>query len=138
VEHDVRAGDTADRTILVVDRRASPGIATPEIGGPAAHDWWEGHALRVDELRALDGVLGAHPEAGVHQIRKRRCIAEIVGYEVDARGVRIGVVPVVVFVATYRGICGFTRQAAAIGDCFGPGRVTVIVGFTDEDRIHDL
>src|SRR5690606_29907154 len=87
VEHDVAVGHAADRAVPVVDRRAAPGVGAAEVGGPAAHVGREADRLRVDELRPLDRVLGAHPEAGVHQVRNRPRVARGVGLEIDERGI---------------------------------------------------
>src|SRR5690606_23461877 len=68
VDDDVGIGDTADRAVEVVDRRTRIGRAVPEIVSPLALSSREVHRLRVDEFRALDGVLDAHPEAGIQQV----------------------------------------------------------------------
>src|SRR5690606_28489066 len=58
VDDDIGIRDTAHRSVAVVDRRASPGIAASQIGGPSAHDRREMNALGIRERGALDGILG--------------------------------------------------------------------------------
>src|SRR5690606_31156697 len=71
VDHDVGAGDTADRAVDVMDRRTRIGGAVPEIVSPLTLSRREVDRLGVHELRARHGVLDAHSEARVQQVRHR-------------------------------------------------------------------
>src|SRR5690606_19977753 len=102
VEDDVGAGNPPDRPVLVVDRRAPPGVGASEVGGPFAHVGREADALGIDELGAFDGVFGAHAEAGVHQVGQRTGVTRVAGNEIHERRVLLGVAHVVIFVATGR------------------------------------
>src|SRR5690606_8513879 len=78
VDDDVRVRHTADRAVEIMDRRARIGGAAPGIVGPLTLLPREVHRLRIDELRALHGVLYAHSEARVQQIRHRSGLARVV------------------------------------------------------------
>src|SRR5262249_16618441 len=68
-------GDAGDGAVLVLERRCLvDGIAVIVVAPPVV-DRREIHRLGVDEFRALYGVVGAHPEAGEHQVGDRPRLA---------------------------------------------------------------
>src|SRR5690606_13454862 len=75
VDEYVRIRNAAHRAVLVVEYRGLPGHAVPIVVTPLALHRREVGRLRVDELRALDGVLGADPGARIHEVRDRPRLA---------------------------------------------------------------
>src|SRR5690606_16121696 len=71
VDEDVGIGAAAERAVEIPDHRGLPGNAAPVVVAPLALHRREIHGLRVDELHALDGVVGADGEARIHQVRER-------------------------------------------------------------------
>src|SRR5688572_18403114 len=72
VDENVGIGASAERTVLVADRRGLVGLAVAIVVGPpgVALHRREVHRLGVLEFHLLDGVVGADPEAGKQQVRE--------------------------------------------------------------------
>src|SRR5690606_29190987 len=68
VQDDVGVRDTADRAVRVVEHRGPEAPIAVIVVAPLALHRREIHGLRVDEVRARDGVVRAHSEAGEQQV----------------------------------------------------------------------
>src|SRR5690606_16437248 len=71
VQQDVGVTHAGRRAVQVVDGQALPGSTAPVVVVEPGVDVGEVHRLRVDVLRALDGVLGGYARARVHQPGQR-------------------------------------------------------------------
>src|SRR5690606_21934699 len=102
VDEDEGIRGAADRAVLVADHRSLVGRAAGVVVAPLAFHRREVHRLRIDELRALDGVVGAYAEARVQQPGDRPGLASRVVLVVHERDVLHVVTVVVVLVAADR------------------------------------
>ena len=82
VDDDIGTGCSADRAVLVMEHRAAPAGPTAKVGRPPALHRREIHRLRIDEFHASDGILGADPEAGIHQVGNCSRLARGVVFEI--------------------------------------------------------
>src|SRR5687768_14732428 len=117
VDENVGIGTTAERAVLVAERRGLIRRTASIIAGPRAvvlHRR-EIYRLGVDEFQALEGVIGADPEAAEHQVRDRSRLASGVVLVIPEGGIHHVMTVIVVLVAADREIrqCGL-RQAAAV------------------------
>src|SRR4029434_5309053 len=71
VDENVGIGTTAERAVLVAVRRGPIGRTASNIASPLTLHRREIHRLGVDEFHALEGVIGAAPEAAIQQVRDR-------------------------------------------------------------------
>src|SRR4029450_3418763 len=71
VDENVGIGTTAERAVLVAVRRGLIGRTASIVAGPLAvvRHRREIHRLGIDEFQALEGVIGADPEAAKQQVR---------------------------------------------------------------------
>src|SRR6516225_6119911 len=82
VDENVGIGDTADRAVLVVAHRGLIAPIAVIIVAPLTLHRRKIHRFGVDEFRALYGVVGAHSEAGIQQVRDRSRLASGVVLEI--------------------------------------------------------
>src|SRR5579883_1721044 len=129
--------DTANRAVHVVEHRGLIAPVAIIIVAPLKLHRWEIHRLGVDEFGALYGVVGAHSEAGIQQVRDRSRLAGGVVLEIH-EGVIVQFMTVVVeLVAADREIRDFgLRQAAAVSHLRRRSGVAGVLGFADEQRVH--
>src|SRR5205085_6507687 len=71
MDENVGIGTSAERAVLVFVRRGLIGRTASIIVAPLTLHRREIHRLGVDEFHALEGVVGADPEAGIQQARDR-------------------------------------------------------------------
>src|SRR5580704_9448427 len=82
IDENVGIGTTTERAVLVANHRGLIGRTTEIIAAPLPLHRWEIHRLGVDEFHVVDGVVGADPEAGKHQVRHRSRLASGVVLEI--------------------------------------------------------
>src|SRR5690606_22356014 len=132
VHEEVGVGAGAKRAVLVADHRRLVGRAVAVVVGPpgvAVH--WRG-IYRPGDLESdlLDGVIGAHAEAGVQQVGDGAGLARVVVLEVAEGGTHHIMAGIVVLVTADREIGQLRlRQAAAIGDFLRRSGVADVLGF---------
>ena len=95
------------------------------------------HRLGVDEFRALYGVVGAHAEAGIQQVRERSRLAGGVVLEIHEGDIVQFMTVVVELVSADREIrnCGL-RQAAAVSHFRRRLGIADVLSFAHEQRVH--
>src|SRR5690606_9872636 len=71
-------GDAGDGAVRVLEYRGLVDRVAVVVVAPPVVDRREIHRLGVDELRARDGVVRAHPEAREQQVRDRPRLAGVV------------------------------------------------------------
>ncbi len=115
VDEHVGIGTAAERAVLVAVRRGLIGRTGEIVAGPLAvvRHRREIHRLGVDEFQALEGVIGADPEAAEHQVRDRARLASGVVLVIPEGGIHHVMTVIVVLVAADRVI----RQLRASASC---------------------
>src|SRR5204863_7130866 len=81
VDENVGIGTSAERAVFVVVRRGLIGRTASIIVAPLTLHRRGIHGLGVDEFHALEGVIGADPEAGIQQARDRSRLSSSVVLE---------------------------------------------------------
>src|SRR5690606_32703563 len=108
------------------------------VAAPALHRWVT-HGLRVLETHALDGIVGAGPDAGVQRVGNRARLAGGISREDPERGPPDVTPVVVVLVAANREIRQRRlRQAAPVGNFLRRFGVADVFGFAYEQRVDHL
>src|SRR5688572_8607252 len=141
VDENVGIGTTAERAVLVSVRRGLIGRTASIVAGPLAvvRHRREIHRLGVDEFQALEGVIGADPEAAKQQVRDGSRLASGVVLVIPKGGIHHVMTVVVVFVAADREIRQFALRQAATVSLFRVSRgVADVLGFAHEQRVDDL
>src|SRR6266478_4103127 len=102
IDENVGIGTTAERAVLVADHRGLIGRTASIIVAPLTLHRREIHRLGVGEFHALDGVVGADPEAGIQQVSHRSRLASGVVLEVPEGDILHVMTVIVVLVAVDR------------------------------------
>ena len=138
MDQNVGIGTTAERAVPVTVRRGLIGRTASIIAGPLAVVFHrrEIHRLGIDEFQALEGVVGADPEAAKQQVRDRSRLASGVVLVIHEGRILDVMTVIVVFVAADREIRNARlRQAAAIGDFLRSHGIADVVGLAHDQRI---
>src|SRR5262249_21109708 len=137
VNDNVGIGNAADRAVLVIEHRGLIAPIAVIIVAPLILHRREIHRLGVDEFRALYGVVGAHSEAGIQQVRDRSRLAGGVVLEIHEGDIVQFMTVIVELVGADREIrdCGL-RQAAAVSLFRRRPGVADVLGFAHEQRVH--
>src|SRR6185369_13271224 len=141
IDEHVGIGTTAERAVLVAERRGLIGRTASVVAGPlpVVRHRREIHRLGVDEFQALESVIGADPEAAEHQVRDRSRLASGVVLVIPEGGIHHVMTVIVVLVAADREIRQFDLRQAAAVRLFRVSRgVADVFGFAHEQRVNDL
>ena len=111
--------------------------ATVIIVAPLILHRWEIHRLRVDEFRALHGVVGAHTEARKQQVRDRARLASGVVLVIHESIVIQFMMVVVELVSADREIRNLRlRQTTTVSLLRRRRGIADVLAFAHEHRIH--
>src|SRR5690606_23295786 len=128
--------DTADRSVEVVEDRGLPSPVAVIVVAPLVLYRREIHRLGIDEFGALYGVVGAHPDAGIEEVRDRSRLAGRVVLHIHEGDV-VQVLKVVVdLIAAGRAVrSARVRRTAAVRQSRRRPGVTDLVPFAHKQRI---